>query len=683
VLVGYQKKGKLLKRREIMAHRHEEEQKDGVLENGDIADKTGGGSIISPYDVTSWAFRRLISAGKKAPVISRKALVLISGLGKSGKTHRLETKVGYAEKKLGRLHYKIGEIGVSYSGEGNVLETEPVKALIAEVRENEAKIENMNAQIIEIKKQKEEKKKKRAVKREPVAVRKETVDKRDMDTITAAIDDAVFFGEFETPSEKEIFQKVANDLLDNEIEVRILAVAELAKMGKEAAVPILLEASTSNNSDLVSEIINSLISLGDLRAIPLFRERASDPGYRIRIGCLRGLYKLADHEDDIPVFTEALGDDHPEVRRAAATFLGWKDRVEAAPALTQSLRDEDRRVRKAAVSALANLKDESSVLPLIRVLADEEVEIRKKTLQTIRMISGNDEISFDVDADAPALEEAADHIRAWWEKERLERVYEDGPDVALAETEMMAAETAAEDEPLPVEDGEAPEDADPKIEDIDDVSDLGEDVVSEEESEDKSVEEIVGEDVVSEEETEDIPGLPEEVVPEEGETATEDEPLPVEDGEASDDADPKTEDIDDVSDLGEDIVSEEESGDESDAVEAPEQEDVGIISEEQTAFEESVDKSVEEIVGEDVVSEEETEDIPGLPEEVVPEEGETAAEEEAPVDETDEEDHQYREWQLKRMVKAELISICSDLGIDADENLLKSDLIALVLDRKE
>ena len=596
-----------------MAHRDEEEQKDGVLENGNVAAEAEGVSRISAYEVTSWAFRKLISAGKKAPAIPRKAQSLISGLGKSGKTHRLNTKIGHVETKIRRLHYKIGKAGISYSGEGNVLETEPVKALIAEVREKEARIEEMKARIIEIKKEKG-KKKKRAVRKKPVAIREETMDKRDIDTIAAAIDDAVLFGEFESSSEKEIFQKIAGDLLDSEIEVRILAVAELGKMGKEAAVPVLLEASKSNNGDLVSEIINSLISLGDLRAIPLFRERASDPGYRVRIGCLRGLYKLADYEDDLPVLTEALRDDHPEVRRTAATFLGWKDRVEAAPALTQCLRDEDRRVRKAAVSALAHLKDESSVLPLIRVLADEELEIRIKALQTIRMISGNDEITFDVYADASAVETAVEDMRSWWDRERLERVYEDKTDVELIETEMMAPETTVEDTPPPVEDTEAFHDAE----------------------------------------------MP---VPEK--------------------ADIMAEDVYDESDLGEDTVSEEDSEDDSDALEALEQEEVKVTSEGQTDFEKSVIESVEEIAGENVDSEEQTEDISDTPEEIVQEDVEIGTEEEAPADETGEEGPQYREEQLKRMVKAELLSICRDLDIDADENLLKSDLIALVLGGKE
>jgi hypothetical protein len=208
-------------------------------------------------------------------------------------------------------------------------------------------------------------------------------------------------------------------------------------------------------------------------------------------------------------------------------------------------------------------------------------------------------------------------MRNWWDRERLERVYEDKTDVESIESEMMETEATVEDTPPPVEDTVAFHDTEM--------------------------------------------------------------PLPEE-------ADLIVEGVSDESDLGEEPVSQEDSGDQSDAVEALEQEEVKAASEEQTDFEESVIESVEEIVGEDVDSEkyeEQTEDISDTPEEVVQEEVEAGAEEESPAVETGEEDRQYREEELKRMVKADLLSVCSDLGIDADENLLKSDLIALVLDGKE
>ena len=744
-----------------MTHEHGEEQKKVVLENGNASVETGGVSRISAYEVTTWAFRKLISAGKKAPAVPQKALSLISGFGKSGKTHRLDTKIEHYEKELRRLHYKIGKAGISYSGEDNVLETEPVKALIAEVRKKETRIEELKARIIEIKKENANKKRKKVVRREAA----ETLNSMEIDTIEAAIADAVLFGEFDTPSEMEIFQKVANDLLDNELEVRILAVGELGKIGKEAAVPVLLEASKSDNGDLVSEVVNSLISIGDLRAIPLFLEKASDPAYRVRIGCLRGLYKLADYQDDLPALTEALRDAHPEVRRTAVTFLGWKDRIEAAPALMQCLKDEDRRVRKAAVSALAHLKDESSVLPLMRVLADEELEIREKALQTIRMISGNDEITFDLNADEPALEKAADQMRSWWEKERIDTIHEDRTDDESIETEIIEVETTddayetvekivqEETDIAPEKETALEESVDESIEEI-----VGEGLAPEEQAEnaldmhrgdetapeeetafeesvDESVEEIVGKDLAPEEQAENALDMyrGDETAPEE-ETAFEesvdesveeivgeglapeeqaenaldmhrgDETAPEEETAFEESVDESVEEI-----VGEGLAPEEQAenaldmhrGDETapeeetafeesvdESVEeivgkdlAPEEQAENALDmyrgdetapEEETAFEESVDESVEEIIGKDLAPEEQAENPPDMHEE-----GETTP------DTTGENDRTYQEEELKKMVKAELLSICHDLEIEADGSLLKSDLIALVLGEKE
>jgi hypothetical protein len=202
------------------------------------------------------------------------------------------------------------------------------------------------------------------------------------------------------------------------MEIKTLAAAELGKLGNEACVPILLAAVGFDNPELTSEIINSLTGIGAHEAVSLFKEKISDTHYRIRIGCLRGLHKLADDEDTIPMLTEALKDSHPEVRRTAATFIGWKDSAEAVPALMQSLRDDDVKVRKAAVSALANIKDEVCIPALIKSLGDKNLEIREKVLETISVISG-EEIEFDVHNSGKALKNAVAELRSWWEDRKL------------------------------------------------------------------------------------------------------------------------------------------------------------------------------------------------------------------------------------------------------------------------
>jgi hypothetical protein len=231
------------------------------------------------------------------------------------------------------------------------------------------------------------------------------------------------------------------------MEIKTLAAAELGKMGNRAAVPILIEAARFDNPDLTSEVINSLISIGATEAVALFKEKVNDPKYRVRIGCLRGLFKLAGDDEAIPLLTDALRDEHPEVRRSAATFLGWKDRTDAVPALVQCLSDDDARVRKAAVSALANIKDDSSVPPLLRVLGDKDLEIREKALEAIKLISG-EEFAFDVKASGNELNKAINDLRNWWQEKRLGEldVTETKAPEAEAPVEMKAEEQSSEPE---------------------------------------------------------------------------------------------------------------------------------------------------------------------------------------------------------------------------------------------
>ena len=153
-------------------------------------------------------------------------------------------------------------------------------------------------------------------------------DEQVLKAVSSAIEKAVKKGVFESSADQAIFDKVATDLLDNEMEIKVLAAAELGKMANDAAVPFLMEAIGFDHPDLTSEIINSLISIGAPEAVDLFKGKVNDPKYSVRIGCLRGLYKLADDEDAVPLLTEALRDNHPEVIPGLHHF--WPARVPAS-----------------------------------------------------------------------------------------------------------------------------------------------------------------------------------------------------------------------------------------------------------------------------------------------------------------------------------------------------------------
>jgi HEAT repeat protein len=407
----------------------ETQERSGIM--GGVAKvlNAGGSAVVIVYDAAAGVFCKLIETVKKAPDLHEKTMGLFTrgiGIVKPGEINRIEKKITEYETQIKQLYFEIGKEGARFSEDERPLESDIVKKLISDVKEYEKEIERLHGQIAEIKEDKaaEALRKSEQKKTVSLAKLKEKV-KKDKATdeqinrlVDSAIKKAIKNGEFESRSEMEIFSKVAGDFLDNEMEIKCLAAAELGKIGNHAAVPILLEAAKFESLDLTSEIINSLITIGDARAIPLFKQEVYSTKYRVRIGCLRGLYKLADTEDAMPLLIEALRDDHPEVRRTALTFIGWKDYAEAVPSVMQCLRDEESRVRRAAVSTLANLKDSTSILPLINVLGDKDLEVREKALEAIQVILGED-IVFDVHASRKALAEAIDTLKDWWQTERL------------------------------------------------------------------------------------------------------------------------------------------------------------------------------------------------------------------------------------------------------------------------
>jgi HEAT repeat protein len=425
----------------------------------------GGSAVIFAYDAAASVICKLIETAKKAPDLHEKTIGLFTrgiGIVKPGEINRIEKKITEYETQIKQLYFEIGKEGAKFSEDERPLESDVVKKLISDVKEYEKEIERLNSQIAEIKednaaeslRKSEQKKTASLAKLKEKAKKDKTTDEQINRLVDSAIKKAIKNGEFESRSEMEIFSKVAGDFLDNEIEIKCLAAAELGKISNNAAVPILLEAVKFENLDLTSEIINSLITIGDDRAIPLFKQEVFSTKYRVRIGCLRGLYKLADAEDAMPLLIEALRDDHPEVRRTALTFIGWKDYPEAVPSVIQCLRDEEARVRRAAVSTLANLKDSASILPLINLLGDKDLEVREKALEAIKVILGED-IVFDVHASRKALIEAIDTLKDWWQKERLGKDksgassqpadMEMPPDeIYIAETEDISAAVMAE-----------------------------------------------------------------------------------------------------------------------------------------------------------------------------------------------------------------------------------------------
>jgi len=234
--------------------------------------------------------------------------------------------------------------------------------------------------------------------------------------IEGGISGALRRARFPLRSEAIIFEKALQDLMNEEPDIKRLAVCELGRIGHKAVTPVLKDALSFRDPQLKAEIINSLIQLEDSEVFEICKRYFSNDYPPIRTACIRGLYK-AGREKAIPLLTSGLQDPNIEVRNSSAMFLGWLEASTAVPSLLQATRDLDRRVRANAILSLANIREEASVLPLIRLLDDENKDIREKILHALERITG-ETVTFKSDGTKPERSKSIENLKDWWLKKR-------------------------------------------------------------------------------------------------------------------------------------------------------------------------------------------------------------------------------------------------------------------------
>ena len=237
--------------------------------------------------------------------------------------------------------------------------------------------------------------------------------------VRAAVERSIKKAQFTLRSDAIIFEKSLLDLLNAEMDIKLLAVSELGRLGSLHAGPVLKEALSMNSPELQAEIINALIQIEDKEVFALCKRFFKHDYAGVRTACIRGLYK-AGQSESVPLLIEALKDENVEARNSAAIFLGWLEAKPAVPALLQTAAGEDLRVRKSSIMSLANIRDDGSVLPLIRFLNEDSREIRDMIIGALEKITG-ETLEFESDgADKQDRLESIERLKEWWIKKKYE-----------------------------------------------------------------------------------------------------------------------------------------------------------------------------------------------------------------------------------------------------------------------
>ena len=257
-------------------------RKSEIKNRSSILNKVAGAlnscarTVVFSYDAWASGMGKVYDVAKKTPGATKRIFGLLQeDEVKSKETAQLLKKIKISELKLNKLCSELGRKSMEAAGSDNPSDPEEVQSLLAEVKDFKSKVELLKERLVALEGRERAnlllKKELKAYARysAKTAKRYGKGEPEIRKAVRQAIADALEHDDFASGSDRVTFQTVAYDLLDRRMEIKILAAAELGKMRCAATVDVLKEALKFDNPRLTLEIIDSLTTIGDRRALPI------------------------------------------------------------------------------------------------------------------------------------------------------------------------------------------------------------------------------------------------------------------------------------------------------------------------------------------------------------------------------------------------------------------------------
>lgn len=139
----------------------------------------------------------------------------------------------------------------------------------------------------------------------------------------AVTDEDVQAAIFSNATDKIIFSSALSDIARQDATVRIDAVKTMAGIRHELSVKALAaQMACESSAQVRQECIKALVALDMTKALPAIERALTDEASSVRLAVVWGLYHLAG-TGSAPALKGMLSDEDEEVRRRAATCIGW------------------------------------------------------------------------------------------------------------------------------------------------------------------------------------------------------------------------------------------------------------------------------------------------------------------------------------------------------------------------
>ncbi len=169
------------------------------------------------------------------------------------------------------------------------------------------------------------------------------------------------------------------------VEERSSAVDELIDLPDHRATATAVREVLGEHDESIRSA--AIEVLRQTRALEIWRRDLRKGSFRAKLDAIQALGEVGD-ERAIDELLEALGDDDPDIARAAAQAICARDLDYACDRLADALSSPKRRLAETAAAALVDLGDRSTEC-LISTLASLSPQARKLAVESLGNVGGN------------------------------------------------------------------------------------------------------------------------------------------------------------------------------------------------------------------------------------------------------------------------------------------------------
>lgn len=192
-----------------------------------------------------------------------------------------------------------------------------------------------------------------------------------------------------------IVELLIEQLQVDDLDIRLVAIAALERLGDKRAVPALTKILlTEDNPKLIIGVANALTKIGEPQAFEVLLDFLGHPNTAVRQATVAALNAL-NPPAMAPQIITLLQDNNPCIRESAVKIIGYIGYPNSLELLLISCQDANENVRQAAIESLPYVDSEARILTTLATALQTDVpKVRAAAARALADMEGEPAVTY-------------------------------------------------------------------------------------------------------------------------------------------------------------------------------------------------------------------------------------------------------------------------------------------------